>query len=55
MSDLPEQPSQEELDQFEEAPEAPTLAEDNTEGVDGNKAKLSGAEVDPDGEGEVHV
>jgi hypothetical protein len=56
MSDLPEQPTQEELEQFEQAPEAPVLAEDNTEGVSPEHlAKTSGADVDPDGEGEVHV
>lgn len=56
MSDLPTQPTDEELAQFEQAPEAPVFVEDNTEGVDeDNLAKLSGSEVDPAGEGEVHV
>lgn len=56
MSDLPKQPTEEELAQFPEAPEAPVVAEDNLEGVDSSEhATLSGAEVDPDGDGEVSV
>jgi len=56
MSDLPIQPTDEELEQFEQAPEAPVFVEDNTEGIDeSDLAKVSGADVDPEGEGEVHV
>ena len=56
MSDLPLQPTQEELDQFEEAPKAPKQAKDNTKGEDkSDVAKVSGADVDPNGEGEVEV
>lgn len=56
MSDLPEQPSVEEIAKFPQAPEAPILVEDNLEGVDkANHAILSGADVDPNGEGEVKV
>ena len=56
MNDLPIQPTKEELEQFPQAPEAPKLVKDNTKGVDeANLAKVSGADVDPNGEGEVHV
>lgn len=56
MNELPVQPTAEELEQFPEAPKPVEFKEDNTEGVDENDlAKLSGSEVDPDGEGEVHV
>lgn len=48
--------SQEEIDQFPQAPEPVKLVKDNTKGVDeADLAKVSGADVDPDGEGTVDV
>lgn len=53
---LPEQPSVEEIAQFPQAPEAPVFVEDNAKNEEKtNLATLSGKDVDPAGDGEVHV
>lgn len=52
MSDQPVQPTEEEINQFPQAPEAPVVAEDNTEGVsETDTATTSGENVDPTSEG----
>lgn len=56
MTDIPVQPTQEELDQFEEAPTAPKQVKDNTKGVPKDElAKVSGKDVDPTQIGKVEA